>query len=152
MRARTYLILLILIIVAFGVGYVMGYWKLHLAEEKWAAARGEMQSKISSLEKQLALAKAREKLWEIPNLLAEVETHLSEKNFGLADKTLDGIKEAFLAAQPSLEGEVKTRLDFFLPALEEVKKEAGSLSPNAKKKTEEARKLFEQALRPGKKG
>jgi hypothetical protein len=152
MRAKTFLIVVILIIVAFGVGYGLAYWKLLSVEKECTVAKGEMQSKISSLEKQMALAKAREKLWEIPNQLAEVESHLLEKNFGLADKTLDGIKEAFLAAQPSLEGEVKARLDFFLPALEEVKKEAGSLSPNATKKTEEARKLFEQALRPGKKG
>jgi hypothetical protein len=154
MRAKTVLTVIILILVAFGVGYFLGYWKLHLAEKKWASAQGEMQSRINSLEKQLALARAREKLYEIPEMLAEAGTHLAEKNFGLAERTLDGVKEAFGAAQPSLGGEVKGRFDPFLAALEEAKKEAQSLSPNAQGKVEEVRKLFEQALRPatGQKG
>ena len=152
MRARTYLILIILIIVAFGAGYVLGYWKLYSAEEKWAAAKGELQSKISSLEKQLAQAKARESLREMSDILNQVITHLAEKNFGLAIQTLDSLREAILTIQPSLQGEAKTRFDFFLPSIEEAKKEAESLSPNAKKKVEEMKSLFDQALKPSKKG
>ena len=152
MRARTYLILIILIIVAFGAGYVLGFWKLYSAEEKWAVAKGEMQSKISSLEKELAQAKARESLREMSDLLSQVTTHLAEKNFGLAIKSLDSMREAFLTLQPSIPGEAKTRFDFFLPAIEEAKKEAESLSPNAKKKVEEMKSLFDQALKPSKKG
>jgi phage shock protein A len=151
MRARTYLILIILICVAFGVGYVMGYWKLHTAEKEWAAAKGEMQSKITSLEKKLAQAKARESLREMSDMLNQVTTNLSEKNFGLAIKSLDSMKEAFLAIQPSLEGEAKTQFDFLLPAIEEAKKEAGNLSPNAQKKVEEMKRLFDQTLKPAKK-
>jgi len=152
MRIRTYLIFIILMMIAFGVGYVMGYWKLHSAEEKWAADRGEMQSQISSLGKQLARAKARESLRDISDMLNQAATDLSEKNFGLALKNLDGVKEAFLATQPSLEGEVKAQFDFLLPAIEEAKKEAENVSPNAKKKVEETKRLFDQNLKPGKKG
>jgi hypothetical protein len=47
--------------------------------------------------------------------------------------------------------EVKTRFDFFLPALEEAKKETESMGVNATKKIEEVKQLFEQALRPAKK-
>ena len=152
MRVRTYLIFIILMIVAFGVGYVMGYWKLHSAEEKWAAAKGEMQSQINSLGKQLAQAKARESLREMSDMLSQVSTDLSEKNFGLAIKTLDSMKESFLAIQPSLEGGAKPQFDFLLPAIEEARKEAESLSPNAKKKVEEMKGLFDQSLKPGRKG
>jgi len=152
MRAKTYLIFIILIIVAFAVGYVLGYWKVHSAEEKWAVAKGEMQSKITSLEKKLAQAKARESLREMSDMLNQVATNLSEKNFGLAIKLLDSMKEAFLVIQPSLEGEAKTQFDFLLPAIEEAKKEAESLSPNANKKVEEMKKLFDQTLKPVKKG
>ena len=152
MRVRTYLIFIILVIVAFGVGYVLGYWKLHSAEEKWAAARGEMQSQISNLEKQMGQAKVRESLREMSDMLNQVATNLSEKNFGLAIKSLDSLKEAFLAMQPSLEGEMKTQFDFLLPAIEETKKEAESLSPNAKKRAEEMKSLFDQTLKPAKKG
>ena len=152
MRIRTYLIFIILMIVAFGVGYVMGYWKLHSAEEKWAAARGERQSQISSLEKQLARARARESLREMSDMLNQATTDLSEKNFGLAIKTLDGVKEAFLAIQPSLEREAKPQFDFLLPAIEEARKEAEGLSLNAKKKVEETKRLFDQSLKPDKKG
>ena len=152
MSFKGALIIAILILAAFGAGYGWGYWKLQTAEQEWTAAKGEMQAKISSMEKELALAKAREKLWEMPEKLSEVITHLGEKNFGLAAKTLDGAKESFLAALNSLGEEMKTRFDFFLPALEEAKKEAESMGPNAARKVEEAKKLFEQALRPAKKG
>jgi hypothetical protein len=47
---------------------------------------------------------------------------------------------------------MKNRFDFFLPALEEAKKEAESLGPTATNKIEELKRLFEQALRPAKKG
>ncbi|MCX5918486.1 MAG: hypothetical protein NTX30_17615 [Deltaproteobacteria bacterium] len=152
MSFKATLIVAFLILVAFGAGYGVGYWKLQMAEKEWTAAKEEMQTKISSMEKELALAKAREKLWEMPEKLSEVITHLGEKNFGLAAKTLDGAREAFLAALNSLGGEMKNRFDFFLPILEEAKKEAESMGPNATRKVEEAKKLFEQALRPAKKG
>jgi hypothetical protein len=152
MSFKATLIVAFLILVAFGAGYGVGYWKLQMAEKEWTAAKEEMQTKISSMEKELALAKAREKLWEMPEKLSEVITHLAEKNFGLAAQTLDGAREAFLAALNSLGGEMKNRFDFFLPILEEAKKEAESMGPNATRKVEEAKKLFEQALRPAKKG
>lgn len=152
MSFKSVLIVIVLILAAFGAGYGLGYWKLQMAEEEWAAAKGEMQTKITSMEKELGVAKAREKLWEMPEKLSEAITHLEEKNFGLAAKTLDGAKESFLAALNSLGEEMKNRFDFFLPALEEAKKEAESMGPNATRKMEEAKKLFEQALRPAKKG
>jgi hypothetical protein len=152
MRAKTYLIMLVLILVAFGVGYFLGYWKLYTAEKEWAAAKGEMQTKIGSLEKELALAKAREALREIGETLAQVSSHLSEKNFGLALKTLEGLKENFLSIQTTLGGEIKGQFDFFLPALEDIKKDAESLSPDARKKVDELKKSFDQALKPMKKG
>ena len=152
MSFKTVLVIILLILVSFGAGYGLGYWKLQTAEQEWTAAKGEMQTKISSMEKELALAKAREKLWEMPGKLAEVITHLAEKNFGLAAKTLDGAREDFLAALNFFGGELKTRFDFFLPSLEEAKKEAERLGPNAANKVEELKRLFEQALKPAKKG
>jgi len=152
MSFKTVIIVMILILAAFGAGFGYGFWKLHTAEKEWAAAKGELQSKISSMEKELALFKAREKLWEMPQTLSEAITHMGEKNYGLAAKALDGAKEAFLTAQNLLGGEMKTRFDFFLPALEEAKKEAESLSPNAPKREEELIGLFEQALKRAKIG
>lgn len=152
MSFKAVLIVVILILAASGAGYGVGYWKLQLAEKEWTAARGEMQTKISTMEKELALAKAREKLWEMPEKLAEVSTHLGQKNFGLAAKALDEAKEGFLSARNFLGEEMKIRFDFFLPALEDAKKEAESLGPNATNKVEELKRLFEQALRPAKKG
>jgi hypothetical protein len=151
MSFKSILIVVVLILVAFGAGYGLGYWKLQMAEKQWAAAKEEMQTKITSMEKELAMARAREKLWEMPEMLSGVLSHLAEKNFGLAAQTLDGIKETFLASLNSLGEEVKTRFDFFLPALEEAKKETESMGVNATKKIEEVKQLFEQALRPAKK-
>jgi hypothetical protein len=77
---------------------------------------------------------------------------MGQKNYGLAVKALEGAKEDFLVALNSLGGEMKNRFEFFLPALEEAKKEAESLSPNAPKRVEELIGLFEQALKRAKMG
>jgi hypothetical protein len=152
MGFKAVLVVIVLILAAFGAGYGMGYWKLQMAEKEWTVAKKEMESKIGSMEKELTLAKAREKLWEMPQTLSEAINHMGQKNYGLAVKVLDGAKEAFLAALNSLGGEAKNRFDFFLPALEEARKETESLSPNAPKKVEEVIGLFEQALKRVKKG
>jgi hypothetical protein len=152
MSFKAVLVVIILILAAFGAGFGYGFWKLYTAEKEWAVSKGEMQSKINSMAKELALFKAREKLWEMPQTLSEAITHMEQKNYGLAAKTLEGAKEAFLAAQNSLGGEMKARFDFFLPALEEAKKEAENLGPNAPKRVEELIKLFEEAMKTAKKG
>jgi hypothetical protein len=126
--------------------------KLRTAEKEWAVAKGELQSKIGNLEKELARARARESLREMSEALSQVSTHLSEKNFGLAVKGLEKLKETFSAIQPVLDEEWKIKFGFFLPALEEIKKEAENLSLTAKKKVEELKTLFDQALKPPKKG
>ena len=148
---KTFFIFIILVILAFGTGYGLGYMKLKTAEKEWAAAKVEMKSKIGNLEKELARAKAREKLWDISESLSQVLVHFSEKNFGLAGKALEGLKETFTAIQPNLDEEWKAKFGFFLPALEEIKKEAEILSQNAMKKTEDLKNLFEQSLKPSKK-
>jgi hypothetical protein len=149
---KTLVIVAILIIVAFGIGYGLGYMKLKTAEKEWAAARDEMQSKISTLEKDLAMAKARISLWETPLTLSQVIIHLSEKNFGLAVQSLDQLKETFSKAQTALDNEWKGKFDFFLPALEEIRNEAQNMSLDAKKKADELKNRFEQALKPAPKG
>jgi len=148
---KTFFIFIVLVILAFGIGYGLGYMKLKTAEKEWAAAKVEMQSKISTLENELTRAKAREKLWDISESLSQVLVHFSEKNFGLAGKALEGLKETFTAIQPNLDEEWKAKFGFFLPALEEIKKEAEILSQNAMKKTEDLKNLFEQSLKPSKK-
>ena len=152
MRAKTVLIFILLIGIAFGAGYGWAYLKWRSAETEWAAARGEMQSKISVLEKDLAQVKARESLREISDLFTEILTDFREKNFGLAGKAADGLKEKFQALQGSLDTETKGKLGFLVPALEEIKKEAEALSPNGQKKTEEIKKQFDQMLKSAQKG
>jgi predicted nucleic acid-binding Zn-ribbon protein len=144
---KTLLIVAILIIVAFGVGYGLGYMKLRTAEKEWAAVRDEMQSKTSALEKDLAMAKARVTLWEMPLALSQVSIHLSEKNFGLAVQSLDQLKETFSNAQTALGEEWKGKFDFFLPALEEIRNDAQNMNPQARKKVEDLKNRLEQALR-----
>jgi hypothetical protein len=149
---KTFLIFIIVAILTFGIGYGWGYLKLQNAEKEWAAAKEEMQAKISTLEKDMALAKARVSLWEIPLGLSQVSVHLSEKNFGLATQSLDQIKDTFSKAKATLESEWKGKFDFFLLALEEIRNDAQNMNPNTKKKIEELQNRFEQALRSGKTG
>jgi predicted nucleic acid-binding Zn-ribbon protein len=152
MQFRTYLIIILLVAVAFGVGYGWQNMKLRNAEKEWAAAKAEMQTKISTLEKELAQVKARESLWEMPLALSQVGIHLSEKNFGLATQALDQLKEIFAKAQAALNDEWKKKVEFFLPALEEIRNEAQNMDPSAKKKIEELENLFKQALWSSKTG
>ena len=151
MRFKTILMVILFIALAFVIGYFWGYIKLRSAEKEWATAKSEMLSKIGGMEKELAQAKAREMLREIPETLSEVMAHLSNKNFGLAIKTLDGIKENFQKIQSSLNEEMRKKFDFFLPALEDLKKEAENTNQNALKRTEEVKRLFEQTLKPAQK-
>jgi hypothetical protein len=151
MRFRTILIMILIIAVAFITGYLWGYIQLRSAEKEWAATQSEMLSKIGVMEKELAQVKTREMLREIPETLSEVMTHFSDKNFGLAIKTLDGIKENFQKIHSSLNDEMRKKFDFFLPALEDLKKEAENTDQNALKRTEEVKRLFEQMLKPAQK-
>jgi len=149
---KTLLVFVILIIIAFGFGYGLGYMKLRAAEKEWAAARDEMQSKISALEKDLAMANARISLWEMPLALFQVSIHLSEKNFGLAVQSLDQLKETFSKAQTAVGDEWRGKFDFFLPALEEIRNDAQNMNPQARKKVDDLKNRFEQALKPAPKG
>jgi len=155
---RTILITVVLLVIAFGGGYAVGYFKLKSAEQEWTLAKQEMQGKIGALEKELARARAREALREIPDSLGQVATHITDKNFGLAKKTLEGIKEAFPGIQGYLDEEMKKKFEFFLPALAELQKEADQLNPDTRRKAEELSVFFEQALKttrkpePGRKG
>ena len=145
---KTFVIFILFIIIAFGIGYGLGYMKLKGAQKEWAAAKGELQSKISTLEKELFRARARESLREMSATVSQIVAHLAEKNFGLAVKAVDGLKESFSTIHPVLDEEWKSKLSFFLPALEEIKKEAENLNPAVRKKTEDFKTLFEQSLKP----
>lgn len=144
---KRFLVCLILIAAAFGIGYGWGYLKLQEAQNKWTAANQELQSRVGSLERDLGLAQARVVLWEVPLTLSQISAHLAEKNFGLATQSLDQLKDKFLKAQGLLGDEWKGKFDFFLPGLEEIRKEAQILSPGARTKTEDLRARFEQSLR-----
>jgi hypothetical protein len=147
MRFKTYLVIILLFFIAFGVGYVLGYWKFYDAEKQWTAARNEMESKLQRLINQLAQAKARENLRELSDQFGEILIHLTEKNFGLAGKVADSMREKFLALQPSLSEETKGKLGFLVPALEEIKKESEAMSPNTRQKVQELKARYDQALK-----
>ncbi len=144
---KKFLIVIILIIIAFGIGYGLGYMKLKDAEKEWNAAKNNMQSKISTLEKDLVVANARVSFWETPLTLSQISMHVGEKNFGLAIQSLIQLKENFSKAQSALAEQWKGKFDFFLPALEEIRNEVQNTSPNAKKKIDALKNRFEQALR-----
>ena len=143
---KSFLIYVILIAVAFGIGYGWGYIKLNKAQKEWLTTKNGMQARIDTLANDLARAKARENLRDMSYSLSQVINHLSEKNFGLAVKAIDGLKESFTAVQSLLDEEWKAKFSFFLPALEEIRKEEETLSPNARKKVEELKVRFDQAL------
>ncbi len=151
-KLRSVVVIVILVLIAFGAGYGLEYWNLQKIEKECSAAKADMQAKVGTLEKEISQGKARESLWEISGLLDQTSMDLGDKNFGLAIKNLDKVKELFAAAQPSLGPEMKTRFEFLLPGVEEARKEAENLSPNARKKAEDLKGLFTQSMRTQKKG
>ena len=149
---KAIVLMVVFVVVAFAAGYGIGYYQLKSAEKTWSAEKQQMQAKIASLEKELTVAKAREALHEIPDSLSQVGVHIAEKNYGLAIKALDGLRETFLGIQSLLDEGMMKKFAFFLPALEETKKQADQVNPDTKKKVEELTSLFEQALKAPKKG
>jgi hypothetical protein len=141
-------LIILLVIAAFGIGYGLGYLKLKSAEKESAAVKNDLQAKLGAMERELARAKAREALREIPEALAQVATHIGEKNFGLAAKTLEGIKDTFVGIQSHLDEEMKKKFEFFLPTLEEIKRDTDSIKLEVKNKIEAAKSSLEQALKP----
>lgn len=137
----------LLIAVAFGIGYGWAYLKLRDAEKKWSAANQEMQGRITALERDLAVAQARVTLWETPLSLSQISLHIAEKNFGLATKAIDQLRDSFSKAQSQLSGEWQGKFDFVLPALDEIKKEVQNLNPNARANTDDLKNRFEQTLK-----
>lgn len=151
MRFKTFAIFVFLILIAFGLGYGWGTWKLYLAEKDWNAAKAGMEEKIGRMEKDLVKAKAWEALRDLSGMLEEAMNQFSDKNFGLAMQTIDKMKETLGQIQPSIPEDVKGRLGFLLPALDEVRAEIEKMSPDAKKKAKEVQERIETALRPAKK-
>ncbi len=151
MRFKTFVIFVVLIIIAFGLGYGWGVWKLRLAEKDWSAAKAAMEEKISRMEKDLVKAKAWQALRDLSGMLDEAMNQFSEKNFGLAMQVIDKMKETLGVIQSSIPEEVKGRLSFLPSALDEVRQEIEKMSPEAKKKAKEVQDRIEAALRPAKK-
>ena len=144
---KKLLIIAILILVAFGVGYGWGYVERKKAEKEWAATQETMQVKITALQNELALAKARESFWETPLILAQISKNISEKNFGLATQSLDKLKENFSKGLAALPADWKEKYAFFLPAVDEIRADVQSMNPDARKKIEDLQNRFEQSLR-----
>ena len=67
MQFRTYLIIVILVVVAFGIGAGWQNMRLRNAEKEWAAAKGEMQSQIRSLERSWTRSKLVNRYWKYPS-------------------------------------------------------------------------------------
>ena len=151
MRFKTFMIFVFLVLIAFGLGYGWGYWKLHLAEKEWNDVKAAMEEKIGRMEKDLVRARAWEALRNLSGMLEESMNQFSDKNFGLAVRTIDKMKETVGEIQPSIPEDIKGRLNFLLPALDEVRQEIEKMSPDAKKKAEEVKNRIEAALRPAKK-
>ncbi len=144
---KRFLICVVLIALAFGIGFGWGYLRLREAQKKWTADHQELQTRMGALQQELGVAQARLALWEVPVGLSEISAHLAEKNFGLATKAAEQLQDRFTKAQSVLGNDWKGKFDFFLPGLEEIRREIQNLSPAAKSKTDDLRSRFEQVLR-----
>jgi hypothetical protein len=74
------------------------------------------------------------------------------EEFRAGGQSLDQLKETFSNAQTALGEEWRGKFDFFLPALEEIRNDAQNMNPQARKKVEDLKNRFEQALKPSAKG
>ena len=145
---RNFIIFVVLVVIAFGAGYGLGYWKLQSAEKEWASARGEMQSKIGNLEKELAKARTRETLREMYDILSQVVADLSEKNFGLAGKHLDRVKEA-CRGSASLPPEMRNELDYLPAAMRRDQERNPNFEPRSPEKSRGDEESLRSKFKPG---
>ena len=95
---RAVIILIIVFVVALFLGFMMGSKRVSDVKKELSALKTEFETKVATLEGNLAKAKAQKELsvckWE----LVQIRTNASRRDFGKATESLSGAREAFSKA------------------------------------------------------
>lgn len=96
--ARTVIIVIIVFVVALLLGLMIGFKQVSDVKKKLSTVETDLRTKVSTLEGNLAKARAQKELsvckWE----LVQARTNASARNFGKASESLAAAKEAFSRA------------------------------------------------------
>ncbi|MBI3995636.1 MAG: hypothetical protein HY349_06645 [Nitrospirae bacterium] len=84
--------------VIFGAGYFMGSFRMEKLDRMLAAAKSEMATKVTGLEGEIRSLRFRMQLTTARDRLLAVETHIKERNFGMAETELESAKDGFRSA------------------------------------------------------
>ncbi len=147
-KLAVFLIVVALIAASFGSGALVVFLKFRGAEQAWKQERAGLESDLAARTAELSAAKSRELLWELNDGMATVYADLSANNFGLAQDRLTALTTAMANGSAGLDADTKARLAPLEPLLADIARGAQSLSPDAKRKAQEARTLLQGLLHP----
>jgi predicted Holliday junction resolvase-like endonuclease len=92
---RAVIIMIIVFVVALFLGFLMGSKRVSDVNKELNALKTEFETKVATLEKDLAKAKVQKELsvckWE----LVQARTNASRRDFGKATESFSAAKEAF---------------------------------------------------------
>jgi hypothetical protein len=148
-RFRTFLVVLVLVAVAFGAGVLWGEMRLRKASAEWKAEQQKLETSLAENAKTLDTLKATQALWEIDGLVSEALADLADNNFGLAHDVAEAARLLLEKAAPGLAAGQGTALAPLEGVLKDLGQGAAALSLNAKIKAREARSLLRAALKDG---
>ena len=118
---RAVIIMIIVFVVALFLGFMMGSKRVADVKKELSALKTDFETKITTLQEDLAKAKAQKELsvckWE----LVQVRTDASRRDFGKATESLSVAKEAFDKALSLSKSDFFARLALIQPSFDQIK-------------------------------
>ncbi len=148
-RFTRVVVVLVLIACAFGAGTLFGFLRLRSARETWLREKGDMESRLTEVSRELSALRPRDSLWRISESIAAVRIDIAEKNFGLARDAAATAQQIYTQASAALDPDTRAQIAPLGPLLTEVQSAAESVSPQAKDRAQAAADLVHKLLDGG---
>ena len=137
---------LLLLAAVFGAGYLRGSSRMEKLDRLLAAAKSEMAEKVSGLEGEVRSLRFRMQLTTARDRLIAAETHIKDRNFGIAEKEMEAAKKGLRTAGPlgsKENAETLTGLEGSIDGVIEIVRHS---DPRAKVKLNEVKTQLEQLI------
>jgi hypothetical protein len=145
-RLTILVIVVILIVAAFGAGAFLINTQFQAAQAAWREEKAALESKIAAQLTELSTVRSRDLLWRLSESMSLVYIDVSEKNFGLARDQLDALNAMLARASADLDAATKAQLAPLPPLIQEISRNVSTLSPEAKSKAREAMSLLRKMI------
>jgi hypothetical protein len=120
----------ILLLAAFGAGYLVGGREQRSVQQNLQQLKDEMARRTVELERHVTVARMRGHLLEMRDALTTAQTHIEHQNFGMARDALGNAQRSF---QSALQLDEKDSLARLRPIEQELKhlQEARTFGPSS---------------------